>query len=119
MAGMTERWSGVESLTERLRRATIGRFDILRMLGHGGMAAVFLAYDLRLGRKVALKVMLPSLEIDRSMAERFVQEARTAARLTPPHIITIHSAEELGDLALFVMSLVDGASLDHTLSFIP
>ena len=107
--------AALEAVAERLRHATVGRFDVLRLLGHGGMAAVFLAYDIRLARKVALKVMLPRLEVDAGMSHRFVQEARISARLTHQNIIIVHSVEELGDLVLFVMNLIDGASLEQVL----
>jgi hypothetical protein len=76
------------------------------------MAAVYLAQDLRLDRKVAIKVMLPELSGIPAMSERFKLEARTAARLSHPNIIIIHAVEEVGDLLFFVMNFVQGCSLD-------
>jgi serine/threonine-protein kinase len=75
------------------------------------MAAVFLATDVRLDRRVALKVMLPGLAYSEGMAERFEQEARTAARLDHRNIVTIHAVEEADELFLFVMKLIEGRSL--------
>lgn len=76
------------------------------------MAAVFVAEDLRLNRPVALKVMLPGLAFTEGMSERFEQEARTAANLDHPNIVTIYSVEQLDDLLFFVMKYVKGKSLD-------
>jgi serine/threonine protein kinase len=108
-----------DRLIERVRKATVGRFDILRSLGRGGMAAVYLAYDLRLDRKVAVKVMLPQLELAEGMTERFAQEARTAARLDHPNIIVVHDVVELDDLVLLVMNLINGAPLEQVLLWLP
>jgi serine/threonine protein kinase len=68
-----------DKLLELLRHATLGEYDIAGELGHGGMATVFLAHDLSLGRKVAIKVMSPALGLGPGMTERFKREARTAA----------------------------------------
>lgn len=105
-----------DKLLDRVRRATANRFDILGLLGRGGMAAVYLARDLKLGREVALKVMLPQFELTEGMAERFALEARTAARLSHRNIIIVHDVEELDDLLFFVMQRVDGASLEQVVS---
>jgi serine/threonine protein kinase len=104
-----------DRLTERVRRLTLGRFDILRLLGRGGMAAVYLAYDLRLARKVALKVMLPQVELAEGMSDRFLQEAKTSARLAHPNIVMVHSVEEFDELVFFIMNLIEGATLEHVL----
>jgi uncharacterized protein YjdB len=77
------------------------------------MAAVYFARDLRLNRKVAIKVMLPSLGLGEGFVDRFEEEARTAAKLDHPHIVTIYSVEEVGDLNYFVMKFIDGASLEE------
>src|SRR5262245_30538134 len=66
-------------LIEALRRATAGEYDMGGELGAGGMATVYLAHDLALGRKVAIKVMSPALVAMPGMVERFKREARTAA----------------------------------------
>jgi serine/threonine protein kinase/uncharacterized protein YjdB len=100
---------------EKLRRATLGTYEIRGELGRGGMAVVYLARDLRLDRSVAIKVMLPGLFLTQGMAERFLQEARIAARLYHPNIIIVHAVEQTDDLFYFVMNLVEGAAVDEIL----
>src|SRR6266852_365849 len=75
------------ALLDLLRQATLGEYDVQAELGRGGMAAVFLAHDIALDRKVAVKVMSPALLTGQGMAERFKREARTAASLSHPNII--------------------------------
>src|SRR5262245_9841674 len=106
-------------VVDRLRAATIGEYDIGYELGRGGMAAVFLAYDLALARHVAIKVMSPALLMGEGMVERFRQEARTIANLTHPGIITIYAVRQLADLHFFVMRFIEGRSLEHILSVSP
>ncbi len=103
-------------LLQKLRQATIGEYEIKGELGRGGMAAVFLAHDLHLNRKVAIKVMLPGLAYGERMWERFLAEARTAAKLDHPNIIYIHSVREKDRFIYFVMKYVDGRPLDDILS---
>jgi serine/threonine protein kinase len=112
-AGSFDPW--VE-LLQKLRQATLGEYDIKGELGRGGMAAVFLAHDLHLNRKVAIKVMLPGLVYSERMWERFLQEARTAAKLDHPNIIYIHSVKEKDRFLYFVMKYVDGRPMDDLLS---
>jgi serine/threonine protein kinase len=97
---------------EALRRATIGEYEIMGLLGRGGMATVYLAHDIALDRKVAIKVMSPHLLQGEGMAERFKREARTAGSLSHPHIIPIYAVKEAGDLLFFVMKFVEGRPLD-------
>jgi serine/threonine-protein kinase len=99
-----------------LEEATRGEFEIQRELGRGGMAAVFLARDLALGRKVAIKVMAPGLLTGPGMIDRFRQEAVTVANLLHPNIVTIHTVRQEGSLHFFVMQLVEGASLEEILA---
>ncbi|MEO8453511.1 MAG: serine/threonine-protein kinase [Gemmatimonadota bacterium] len=98
---------------ERLQQATLGRYEIVRELGRGGMAAVYLATETTLKRKVAIKVMRPSFLLDEGMVERFAREARTMASLHHPNIVTIHAVEEAGDLHFFVMQFISGRPLDE------
>jgi len=97
---------------DNLRRATIGEYEVLGLLGRGGMATVYLAHDIALDRKVAIKVMSPHLVAGEGMAERFKREARTAGSLGHPHIIPIYAVKEAGDLLFFVMKFVEGRPLD-------
>src|SRR5258705_284461 len=97
---------------EALRRATIGEYEIQGLLGRGGMATVYLAHDIALDRKVAIKGMSPHLLQGEGMAERVKREARTAGSLSHPHIIPIYAVKEAGELLFFVMKFVEGRSLD-------
>ena len=93
---------------------TIGPYRILRRLGAGGMGEVFLAYDDRLDRRVAIKRIRPEAGVTRERRERFRREARMAARLSHPAIVQVHDilqgAQE-GDLDHIVMEYVEGESL--------
>ena len=75
------------------------------------MGIVYLARDLRLERIVAIKLLPAERAQDAAARERFVREARMAARLSHPHIIPIHAVEEVGEFVFFVMSFVDGETL--------
>src|SRR5579872_1415110 len=99
------------TVADRLNDALQGEYIIERELGRGGMAAVFLAYEPALDRRVAIKVMSPGLMPDASMVQRFQQEAVTVARLNHPNIITIHAVRQVGDLHCFVMKFVVGRAL--------
>lgn len=91
--------------------ATLGPYSIVREIGRGGMGRVYLATDSRLGRRVALKALPPSLTRDDAQRERLRREARAAAGLTHPGICTVYALEELdGDLYI-ASEFVDGRSL--------
>jgi serine/threonine protein kinase len=100
-------------LIDRLRRATDGRFDVLAMLGEGGMATVFLARDLTLDRQVAIKMMHPGLMTSDAAIERFHREARIAASLDHPNIINIFTVGEDPAIAYFVMRYLEGRTLQQ------
>ena len=108
--------SDAEGMRRRLEEATAGDYEVIRELGRGGMATVFLARDLALDRQVAIKVMSPQLLAVEGMAERFLQEARVSAALQHPHIVPIHAVRRSGDLLYFVMKFVAGRSLDAILA---
>ena len=98
---------------EALRQATLGEYEILAELGRGGMATVYLAHDLALDRKVAIKVLAPALLLmGEGMVERFKREARTAAAMSHPHIIPIYAVKESEHVLYFVMKYVQGRALD-------
>ncbi|MGD2122825.1 MAG: protein kinase [Gemmatimonadota bacterium] len=111
-AGVPEAWPGVR---RELEGATHGEFEVVRELGRGGMAAVYLARDLALDRPVAIKVMAPGLLLGPGMVERFRQEAVTIASLHHPNIVTIHTVRQAENLHFFVMQLVEGGSLEDLL----
>src|SRR5687768_1330650 len=94
-----------------LAAALAGQYALERELGHGGMGIVFLARDLKLDRTVAIKTLLPHLASDVKLRERFLREARAAAKLAHPNIVPIHRADEIDDQVFFVMGFVDGESL--------
>src|SRR6058998_2701658 len=98
---------------DALRKATLGEYEIQAELGRGGMATVYLAHDLALDRKVAIKVLAPALLLmGEGMVERFKREARTAAALSHPHIIPIYAVKESEHVLYFVMKYVQGRALD-------
>jgi len=97
---------------DALRQATLGDYVVYGELGRGGMATVYLADDIHLDRKVAIKLMAPSLFYDEAMVQRFRREAKTAASLNHPHIIPIYAVRQSEDLLYFVMKWVDGRPLD-------
>jgi eukaryotic-like serine/threonine-protein kinase len=103
-------------VVQRLRRATRGEFDIGRELGRGGMAAVFLAHDISLDRKVAIKVMSPGLLMGEGMIERFKREAITIAHLNHPNIVSCFSVRQAEGLHFFVMRYIQGRSLEQIIS---
>ena len=90
---------------------SLAHYRVIERLGKGGMGEVFLAEDLRLGRRVALKVLRPELTADPQHLERFEREARSVAALNHPNIVTIHSVEEAEGLHFLVMELVEGETL--------
>lgn len=86
-------------------------FTLLRELGRGGMGVVFLARDIRLERDVAIKVLPPHIAADDGLRERFLREARTAAKLSHPNIVPVFRADEAAGFAYFAMGYVDGESV--------
>ncbi len=108
--------SSSDVVQERLRRVLEGKYRIERLLGKGGMGAVFLAHDLTLERAVAIKVLLPpDVAQDEQLVRRFQQEAKTAAKLDHPNIIPIYRVESEGGLNYFVMKYISGSSLEDVL----
>jgi eukaryotic-like serine/threonine-protein kinase len=104
-----------EGLQLRLQRLVEGKYKIDRMLGKGGMGAVFLAHDLTLEREVAIKVLPPDISMDEQIVKRFQQEAKTAAKLDHTNIIPIYRVESEGGLNYFVMKYIAGTSLEDVL----
>jgi serine/threonine-protein kinase len=106
------------SLTNRrdeLQAALAGRYTIERELGHGGMAVVYLARDLRHDRPVALKVLRAELAAAVG-AERFLREIHIAAALQHPNILPLHDSGDAGGLFYYVMPYVEGESLRDRLT---
>jgi serine/threonine-protein kinase len=105
----------IENLQKRLQRLVEGKYQITRMVGKGGMGAVFLAQDLTLDREVAIKVLPPDISQDPKVIQRFQQEAKTAAKLDHTNIIPIYRVESEGGLNYFVMKYIAGTSLEDVL----
>jgi serine/threonine-protein kinase len=89
----------------------IGRFEIEALIGRGGMSDVYRAFDPQLGRRVAVKVLPPTLGRNTEFTERFIRESRAAAALHHPHIVPIYEAGADGDTLFIAMLLVEGADL--------
>jgi serine/threonine protein kinase len=106
---MTE--PGEKPLAQRLAAALGNAFTIEGEIGRGGMGVVYRARDERLQRRVAIKVLPPELAFQQEIRERFTREAQTAARLSHPHIVPIHTVGEGQGLVYFVMGYVDGESV--------
>lgn len=101
----------IDPLFVELQGVLAGRYSLERELGRGGMGIVYLARDVGLDRLVAIKLFPPHLAARTTLRERFLREARTAARLSHPNIVPIHAVEETGQLVWFVMAYVPGESL--------
>jgi len=103
--------SGSRPLAARLAEALGDAYTIEGEIGRGGMGVVYRARDERLQRRVAIKVLPPELAFQQDIRQRFTREAQTAARLSHPHIVPIHSVGEGQGLVYFVMGYVDGESV--------
>ena len=101
------------SIDPAFAAALTGQYEVEREVGRGGMGVVYLARDLKLDRRVAIKTLPPHLAAYPALRERFLREARTAASLSHPNIVPVHRADELGEFVFFVMGYVDGESLAH------
>jgi eukaryotic-like serine/threonine-protein kinase len=91
--------------------ALAGRYSIDRELGRGGMGIVYLAHEVHLDRLVAIKLLPPERANDPALREKFLREARLAAKLSHPNIVPIHSVAESGEFVYYVMAFVDGETL--------
>ncbi len=100
---------------ERLVGQSLGRYRIISLLGEGGMGAVFKARDVTLQRDVAIKIMHPHLSSQPSFRERFLQEARTAARLDHPGIVQVYDFGQEQGFLFIVMKFIRGANLRQML----
>ena len=94
-----------------LQTALAGRYSLERELGRGGMGIVYLAHDVALDRQVALKLLPPELAAHDEVRARFLNEARTAARLSHPNIVPIHAVDEVEGFVFFVMAYIQGQTL--------
>ena len=103
-----------DQVAATLARALGSQYQVVRLLGRGGMGAVYLAHEPFLERDVAVKV-LPSELGTGTARERFLREARTAARLSHPNIVPLHTFGQAEDVLYYVMGYVEGESLEARL----
>ena len=87
------------------------RYQIGDVIGRGGMAEVHEGKDLRLGRRIAVKILRPDLARDPSFQARFRREAQSAAALNHPNIVTIHDFGQAGGYFFLLMEFVNGVNL--------
>jgi serine/threonine protein kinase/tetratricopeptide (TPR) repeat protein len=96
-------------------RESLGVYQLKRLLGRGGMGAVYLAHDSRLARDVALKLLSPDLVDAPGFRDRFLAEARSCSRLNHPNITTIHEIGRVDDVDFIAFEHVEGDSLETIL----
>jgi eukaryotic-like serine/threonine-protein kinase len=99
-----ERWA-------QLTGQTLGHYQILSLLGEGGMGEVYLASDTRLSRQVALKILPPRFTLDPERVSRFEKEARAVSALNHPNIVTIHEIGHFNNARFIVTEFVEGHTL--------
>ncbi|MCI0683554.1 MAG: protein kinase [Gemmataceae bacterium] len=109
--GLLTKFQANQLLQGRWRGFTLGKYQILELLGEGGMGRVFLCVHVLLKRPVAIKVLPEHLLQEPGYVERFYREARAVAALDHPNIVRAYDMDHEGTLHLFVMEYVDGASL--------
>jgi serine/threonine protein kinase len=96
--------------------ARLGPYEIVALLGAGGMGEVYRATDTHLKRAVAIKVLPAAMASDPDRLARFQREAEVLAALSHPHIAAIYGLEKTPDLTALVMELVDGEDLSQRIS---
>lgn len=99
-----------------LEGTTLGPYQVVSMLGKGGMGQVYRARDPRLGREVAIKVLSAALSEEHGYLERFRREARAIAQLNHPNIVSVYDFGEQGNTTYLVMPLIQGGTLRDLLA---
>jgi serine/threonine-protein kinase len=102
-------------VTDLVGRLIRGRYQIEKLVARGGMATVYLAEDNRLDRKVAIKVIHPHLANDQLFREKFVREAKIAAKLSHPNLVNVFDQAEDGEVVFLAMEYVSGITLRDAL----
>ncbi|MBA4072946.1 MAG: hypothetical protein C0497_14065, partial [Gemmatimonas sp.] len=103
--------SRLDTLFVEFQLAVAGRYSLDRELGRGGMGVVYLAREVQLDRPVAIKVLPPERGCDVEVHDRFLREARLAAKLSHPNIVPIFAVDEAPPFVFYVMAYVDGETL--------
>ncbi|MEX2025759.1 MAG: serine/threonine-protein kinase, partial [Pirellulaceae bacterium] len=118
-----DEWSEIDFTVEHLEPSDepgvlgrLGGYDVLGIIGHGGMGVVLKAFDRELKRTVAIKVLAPHLARNSLARKRFAREAQAAAAVVHPHVLAIHQVQAGGRLPFLVMPLVAGESLAERLA---
>jgi serine/threonine protein kinase len=101
--------------TQPGRLGRLGHYEVLAVIGRGGMGIVFKAFDERLHRVVAIKVLAPQIATGVTAGKRFIREAQAAAAVRNDHVVDIHAVEEADGLPYLVMEYIDGLSLQQRL----
>ena len=95
------------------RLGKIGPYEVIEVIGCGGMGVVLRAHDPKLNRIVAVKVLAPQFAANSTARKRFTREAQAAAAVVHPHVITIYAVDETEKTPYLVMECVDGLSLEE------
>ena len=118
-----EDWSDVDFTVEHLEPSDnpnalgrLGGYDVLEIIGRGGMGVVLKGFDRELNRNIAIKVLAPHLAVSSLAKKRFAREAQAAAAVVHPHVMAIHQVQQSGRLPFLVMPLVAGESLAQRLA---
>lgn len=98
-------------MSQQSQQIFSGRYELINHIARGGMAEVYLAHDLMLDRRVALKVLFPELSTDSNFVERFRREAQAAANLSHPNIVSIYDWGEENGTYFIVMEYIEGRTL--------
>jgi len=114
-SSIVETSAGTRVADAMVGRLVDGRYRVERRLARGGMATVYEAMDLRLDRTVALKIMHPGLAEDAAFVSRFVREAKSAARLSDPHVVAVYDQGEDDGIVYLVMEYVAGRTVRDVL----
>lgn len=110
---------GPTGSTRRLDEVTVGRYQLLKLLGRGGMGEVYAGYDPELDRPVAIKILRTDLHSPDMQRARFMREAQAVARLDHPNVVDIHDVGNAGDRIFLAMELVEGETLGSWLAARP
>jgi eukaryotic-like serine/threonine-protein kinase len=108
--------NGNKEASAALAGRVLGRYQVQEKIGTGGMGVVYRALDTRLGRTVALKVLLPGLTADPERRSRFVREARAASALNHRNIITIFDIDRVDDIDFMAMEYLEGRTLQDIIA---
>ena len=103
--------AAVDATFIAFQEAIAGRYSLERELGRGGMGVVYLAREVRLDRRVAIKLLPPDLAAQSTLRDRFMREARTAARLSHPYIVPLHQVDEIDGFVFYVMAYIDSETV--------